>query len=324
MKKFKTYLIALFLCGASALFASNAFADNSLSSTKGIKIVASIKPLALLIQEITSDNDSVEVVLESNQDHHFEHLKPSQRQKVDKADVIFYINDGFELFIEKARESDSDDYKFIQMSETPGLRLLSLRESGELPHLAHENNARRLRDQYNHDHSGIDWHIWLNPDNAILMLRKVRDELTKLRPENKVLYQERYDIFSQHLISYSNEKAQMIMKVLNSPFFVLHDGFQYFEEQYGLESKGTILRHGQTAASANHVNELRKIRQSAGVTVVIKEEQYSDRAINNLAGGMPLKVVSVDSLAQGSLSNHEDYISYNDAIVEIIFKGLKK
>ena len=316
VNKVKTNFLAIYFYLFACIFASEAFAGEQIKD--GIKIVASIKPLALLIQEIATGEDSVDVLLERNQDHHTIQVNPSQRSKVAQANVVFYIDDDFEFFVKKIKASDDSKYKYIKMSDTQNLRLLSVRKSGELPHLAHEYNPRE------HVHSSIDLHFWLNPDNAIVMLRKIRDELTKLKPENQVIYQERYEIFSQHLIKYSSEKAKMMMEVLNSPFFVLHDGFQYFEEQYGLEAKGIILQDGQIMPSARHLNELRKVRLDKNVNIILKEEQYSDRAIDGLAGNNAFKVINVDSLAQGSLGYVEDYISYTDAITEIIFKGLEK
>jgi len=317
-------------CGILFMFAmlfsinNQVVAANS-EKRQGTKIVTSIKPLALLINEIISDDDSVYVLLEKNQNHHITSLKPSQRKAVDQADIVFYIDDDFEFFIKKIKNSDSSKYKYIAVGETSGLRLLSVRESGQLPHVAHENLLKKKRDDgHHHHHSGVDWHLWLNPDNAIVMLMKIRDELTKFRPENEIIYQERYELFSQHLIKNSMKKAKKMMEVLNSPFFVLHDGLQYFEEQYGLESKGTILRDEEASASAKHLSKLRKIRRANKVNIVIKEEQYSDRAIQTLAGDSPFKIINVDSLAQGSLSQVEDYIEYIDAITEIIFLGLSK
>ena len=287
--------------------------------SKGIKIVSSIKPLALLIQEIINDDDQIEVLLEPNQDYHFTQLKSVQLQKVAQAEVIFYIDDSFEKFVKNAKTSDSSQYKYIQMSETPNLRLLGLRKSGQLPYLAHDSLRFSGNNQAN-----IDWHIWLNPDNAIVMLRKIRNELSKLRPDKQDHYQERYEIFSRHLIRYSYEKAEMMMKVLDSPFFVLHDGLQYFEEQFGLQSKGIILQSGQKTPSTEHLNELQKIRENDGVNIVIKEEQYSNQVINSLASDKQFKVINVDYLAQSSFSHFEDYISYTDALTERIFSGLRK
>ncbi len=293
---------------------------------KGTKIVTSIMPLALLVNEIISDDDSIEVLLEKNQNHHIASLKPSQRKKVDQADIIFYIDDSFEYFLKKIKNSDNSKYKYIAIGDTSGLRLLSVRESGQSPHVAHDKLFRKepKTNDDGHNHSGVDWHLWLNPDNAIVMLMKIRDELTKFRPENEVIYQERYEIFSQHLIKHSMKKAKKMMEVLDSPFFVLHDGLQYFEEQYGLESKGTVLKDGEISASAKHLSMLKKIRRANDVNIIIKEEQYSDRAIQSLAGEKPFKIINVDSLAQGSLSQVEDYIEYIDAITETIFLGLSK
>lgn len=301
----------------------SALAAESVNKT-GIKIVTSIKPLAFLVNEIINDDDSIDVILDGNQNHHITSLKPSQRRKVDQADIVFYIDDSFEFFIEKIKNSDSSKNKYIAVGDTSGLRLLSVRKSGQLPHLAHaEDRLKRQKTQEkDHQHSGVDWHLWLNPDNAIVMLMRIRDELTRLRPENEEIYQERYEIFSQHLIKHAIKKAKKMMKVLDASFFVLHDGLQYFEEQYALESSGTVLRGEENSPSAKHLSKLRRIRKADNVNIVIKEEQYSNRAIQTLAGEKPFKVISIDSLAQGSLAQAEDYIEYMDEITEKIYQGL--
>ena len=293
--------------------------DAKAESSKGIRIVSSIKPLALLIQEIINDDDQVEVLLEPNQDYQFTQLKPAQLQKITQADVIFYIDDSFEKFVKNAKTNDSAQYKYIQMSQTQNLRLLGLRKSGELPQLAQDNSRFSGNNQGN-----TDWHIWLNPDNAIVMLRKIRNELSKLRPDKQDSYQERYEIFSQHLIRYSHEKAEMMMKVLDSPFFVLQDGLQYFEEQFGLQSKGTIIQPGQKAPSSKHINELKNLRENYEVNIVVKEEKHPGKVITSLAGDKRFEVINVDYLAQGSFRHYEDYISYTDALTERIFSGLRK
>ena len=305
------------------VFMGIAYAQAENQAGAGIRIVSSIKPLALLIQEISDDNDEVIVLLESQQDYDSTQLKPSQLQTIAQAEVIFYIDDGFEKFVTSAKKDDIAQFKYIQMSETPNLRLLGLRQSGELPQVAH-NSLRFSQAYLSKNRNNIDWHIWLNPDNAIVMLRKIRDELSKIRPEKQHIYQERYEIFSRHLIHYSSEKAEMMMTVLDSPFFVLQDGLQYFEEQFGLQSKGIILQHGQKTPSTKHISKLQKLRNNYDVNIVIKEEQFSEQVITDIAGNKQFKVISVDSLAQGSFSQYEDYISYTDAITERIFSGLRK
>ncbi len=317
-ERLKTIVTAFFMLMIVNVFIAVDYAKAE--NSKGIKIVSSIKPLALLIQEIINDDDQLEVLIEKQQNYQITQLKPAQLQKVDQAGVVFYIDDSFEQFVKNSKTNDSAKYKYIQMSETPNLRLLGLRKSGEMPSLANDNLRYSLRE----NQSNVDWHIWLNPDNAIVMLSKIRDELSKLRPDKQNFYQERYEIFSRHLIRYSSEKANLMMKVLDSPFFVLDDGLQYFEEQFGLRSKGIILQSGQKVMSTKHLNELQKLRKVYDVNIVIKEEKYSNEVINTLAGDKQFKVIDIDYLAQGSLSNHEDYISYNDAITERIFSGLKK
>jgi len=186
-KKFFGLILAVLFCCSS----TNLWAEQE-GVAEQIKIVTTIKPLALLVQELVNNDDAVQVLLDSKQNNHIELLNSLQKQKVSQADMVFYIHDKFEMFVTSMIESDGIKDKFIKVSDLPGLRLLSLRKSGQMPHTIHSVTKKQTKNKASnislHNHGGVDWHIWLNPDNAIVILMKIRDELTRMYPENEAIF----------------------------------------------------------------------------------------------------------------------------------------
>jgi len=180
----------------------------NISPIENCAVIATIRPIQLLVDQIRyGDNDdnnsavnksqqqTTAVVLEDNQDHHLSVLKPSQEKLIKKAHVVFYISDKFDAYIPKIK-NNSKDTLFFPLGTIKNLRLLATRKSGAMPHSYHgdinekpqletikASSSNGDRNSYNNlenlsishlnhaqHNSGIDWHIWLNPDNAILMM----------------------------------------------------------------------------------------------------------------------------------------------------------
>lgn len=315
------------------------------NNSEKIKIVTSIKPIQLLVNDIQgtihSETHSAKVLLKNNQNHHLVSLKPSQRRQLADADVVFYIDSDFEIFLKKIIRFDkSKRTKYVALGDTLGLRLLSLRSSGEMPHSFHtssitssiapsmENSDKGHsphvyhEEDGGHGESGVDWHIWLSPDNAIVMLGKIRDVLSDINPNQAMLYQRNFEKISNKLIAYSMQIAQKMKAVMHVPFFTLHDGYQYFEEQYGLQSKGTILRHDENSPSLKHLNEIKQAQQKNNIHIILKEQQFSNRFIDAIADKGKLKVVNLDSLGQNLSNESISYFEFLQVFTNTFYSGL--
>ena len=308
------------------------------------KIVVSIKPLQLLVNEIRGDNANTLLLLRNNQNHHLRHLKPSQRQMIHDAKHVFYISDEFETYLQAIKRADASAvaaFKYIELGQLSGIRLLSARASGELPNVDDAHAAFLLKQQSEQDgqHSGhdehahghaheehghqstegghhddvVDWHLWLNPDNAIVMLGKIRDVMTELNPNLREHYASNHRNAVIRITQQSQRIAEKMMEVMKVPFITLHDGYQYFEEQYGLNSLGSVLRHEDDKTSVKQVREMRQLIAKQGVQCVFKEVQYSAKPLRPiLQGNEAVMVVELDSLGQSLESSQQTVRRYTD------------
>jgi len=281
--------------------------DTDMEESKTLKVVTTIKPIQWMVNDIVGDtNIEVDVLLEDEQSYNLRTLKPAQLRKLTSADFVFFIHDDFEKFIVKARELGKA--KYISLGELANLRLLSIRESGEMPHVVEDHS------------SAVDWHIWLAPENAILMMKKIAYLLSQENPAEKSTYIANFLKAKQQIMDLVKTTAQHLKPVLNKPFIVLHDGYQYFEEQYGLQAQATILK-SDSRIDAVKLTEIKRFIEDQDISVLLKEEQYPNHSIKPLK--KRVKVVELDSVGHGKASRLTSYVEFMEVFCNQFVFGLR-
>ena len=294
-----------------------------------MQILTSIKPLALIINAFVTDSDSVHALFDSEYTNRHALLTTSQLEMLKNSDLVFFITQDFKVFLTKSQHQEViDQSKLVSLGNMSGLRLLRVRRSGQMPHVIHnqyENRFEQKQGVFNQRfNNGIDWHIWLNPDNAILIAMKVRDELTKIDPNKEVIYQQRFEEFRQELLDLNAKISKKMMQSLGQPFFVLHDRLQYFEEQFGIEAKGIILENRQLNLSAHQLLKLRKVMHQFDVRKVVKAAADSNFAIDKLETGDPFEIIEIDSLARDDFAHFLTFHEYFAATADKFLKALSQ
>lgn len=328
----------------------NNTANSRINNNDAVAIVASIKPIQLLVDEIRRNTTATQtpVLLKANQDHHLHSLKPSQRRLIAKAELVFYISDEFEAYMHRIRLSGSDKHKkFIALGTLPYLRILEKRQSGDMPHSYHPNINTGLNAKDSHKHhanehsqkhsqehqspphdehrSTIDWHLWLNPDNAIMMLDKIREELTLLAPSQRDRFQLNFELAKHRITQNAAETTESLMTFMRTPFISLHDGYQYFEDQYGVYSSGTIYEgDSHKPPSIKHISEIKQLVSQKNIRCAWREYQYPDKTLNTVFGDSRYRTAIIDSLGQNPKTPPNSYIELINNITSEVKQCLSK
>lgn len=136
-----------------------------LPAAADIKVVASIKPVHSLVSGVMAGVGAPSLIVEGAGSPHTYALKPSRAQALQDADVIFWIGHELEPFLEKPLESLSGDATVVELMDTKGLTMVTLREGGafeghthegdEHGHSehGHEDEAKHEDDDHEHGHS---------------------------------------------------------------------------------------------------------------------------------------------------------------------------
>ena len=84
--------------------------------------------------------------------------------------------------------------------------------------------------------------------------------------------------------------------IAGKPFFVFHEGYDYFESAYGLKHTGTFSVASEVQPGAQHVAAMRKRLQEVGKTCVFSDPPLRPRLADTLTAGLPVKLAELDAL----------------------------
>ncbi|MGH6928011.1 MAG: zinc ABC transporter substrate-binding protein, partial [Dongiaceae bacterium] len=221
-------------------------------------VVASVKPIHSLVAGIMAGVGEPALLVKGNASPHDYALKPSDAAALENADLVFWVGEGFELFLVRPLQSIADEGRVVELAETPGLVLLPPREGGLWePHLDEHSGAEHDEDE-NHGHGAFDGHLWLDPHNAKLMTARIADALAERDPEHSPIYRANRDALQARLDALDAELATRLESVRGVPFIVFHDAYQYFEKRYRLAGVGSITVNHEQPPGAGRLLDIQE------------------------------------------------------------------
>jgi zinc transport system substrate-binding protein len=222
-------------------------------------------------------------------------LKPSDAEKLQQAQVIFWIGHELEAFLEKPIQSLAQNATALALIETPGIKKLAVRES------EHEEG-------HDHDEHSVDAHIWLDPENAIVMLNEIEAALSKADPANAPNYAENASRAAMQLQDISKQIATALEHTRSKEFIVFHDAYQYFEARYNLKSSAAISIHPENPPGAKQIAAIRKTIIDRKVQCVFAEPQFDNKLISVVLEGTSAKTATLDPIGADLAKGPELYV----------------
>ena len=101
-----------------------------------------------------------------------------------------------------------------------------------------EHNTTDINEEEhdNSHHNEYDPHIWLNPQNAIGMVKNIEEELCNIDPQNKEYYQQNAENYIKQLTNLDNEIETTIKESKkNKIAFGGTFAYAYFIQRYNLQ-----------------------------------------------------------------------------------------
>lgn len=138
-------------------------------------------------------------------------------------------------------------------------------------------------DDHGHDHDGADPHAWLSPDNAVVWLTTIAEELSELDPANAEIYATNAEVGATEIAAAIEDITAQLAPYGDARFVVFHDAYQYFEGAFGLNVTGSIQLSDATAPSAARLVELQEEIKENGVSCVFAEPQFNDSLVQSVA-----------------------------------------
>lgn len=276
---------------AFTVFCSIVFLAGSVSAQPSV--VVSVAPLHSAVSAVMQGAGEPELLLNPAVSVHDYHLKPSDMQRLAKADVLFWGGPALESFLEKPLVSAGLSDKNVAFLADSRITLYPARGGG-----------------------GIDGHFWLDPENMARAARIAAEKLAVLDPDHAALYQENAEQFEKQMRELTAKGKKMLRPYAGKPYVTFHDAYQYFEKSFGLTPAGAVFIDPHHAAGAARVSALREKIKRAGKVCLFAEPQFSDKRLKVVAEDLPVVPGTLDPAGIGLPPGADFYTRMMNALFD--------
>ena len=295
-------------------------------SKADLKVVTSIKPIHSLASYIMDGVGSPGLIVDGYNSPHSFQLKPSHAKMLEQADIIFWIGEDLENFLEKPLATIAKKAEKIELLEIKGIKKLKFRERNIFEeHDDHGHDAKKEEhdddDDHGHDakkeehddhddhddhgHGEYDPHIWLDPINAKVILNEITEHLIENDSKNASTYK-------SNLAKALAEIDKLIIDVITETntdlsYVVFHDAYQYYENRFNVNILGAMTVNPDVMPGAEQIHEIHEVIEHDNVSCILSEPQFNPDIIKSIAKDTNVKTGVLDPLGANLKSGKNLY-----------------
>ena len=290
------------------------------SANADIKVVASIKPIHSLASYLMDGIAKPDLIVDGYASPHGFALKPSHAKMLQNADIVFWVGEDLENFLEKPLSSIAKKSEKIELLDVKGLNKLKFRERNIFDdHEDHDDHGHKKKDDHDdhdhdshakkkdghddhddhdghegHNHGEFDPHIWLDPINAKVILFEMSKHLIENDPSNETAYRANLSKAYKEIDKLTKDVTAELSESTAS--IVFHDAYQYFEKRFNVNILGAFTVNTDVLPGAEQLSEIREVIEHDKVACVFSEPQFNPDIIKAVAKDMNIKTGIVDPL----------------------------
>ena len=294
------------------------------SAKAEVNVVTTIKPLHSLVSSVMKGVGEPSLIIEGTNNPHTFVFKPSHAEMIENADIVFWIGEDLEAFMEKPLDSLAKNAKTISFMDLASIEKLKFREQNIFDdhdgHDDHDDHGHKDDDHDDHDdhdghddehdghddhdehaghhdghnHGEFDAHIWLDPANAKEMILEISHELSELDPSNKSKYKDNASKTIVALDKLIEDVDKSLSKDIS--YIVFHDAYQYFEKRFGVIPAGALTLNPDVLPGAKQIADIQDVINDKGIKCIFSEPQYNPKIIETLGNDMNISTGVMDPL----------------------------
>ncbi|MEO0430868.1 MAG: zinc ABC transporter substrate-binding protein [Cyanobacteria bacterium J06656_5] len=246
-----------------------------------IDVVASYSVICDMTAQIVADAAQLNCLIPSDQDPHTYKAKPSDREAIDTADLVFYAGLNFEpAIINMATASDSEAPK-VALHDEAVQQVIEVEEEGEV---------------------SPDPHIWHDIENGLAMVTLIQENLVAVDPDNADVYTQNAEKLAAELQALDTWIPEQIATIPEPKrrLITTHDAMGYYAQAYGLTVEGTLLGMStEEEPTATQVNVLSKAIRDKAIPTIFAELTADDRVLKTVANEAGVSISEKVLLADG-------------------------
>ncbi|MCX6581075.1 MAG: zinc ABC transporter substrate-binding protein [Candidatus Aminicenantes bacterium] len=259
--------------------------NHDLNNIKSITV--SVLPQKYFVRRIVGDDYTINVMIPPGQSEAT--YEPTPREMKAVGDSILYFRIGHLAFEEAWIDKIASLNKQMKIVDTSvGVPLIT----GAAP--ATGEPRGNVGD---HDHSGVDPHIWLSPAAVKVQAKHILDAFSEVEKDaaRRAAYEKNYSEFIRDIDALHTEIETLLKPVTGKKFMVYHPAWAYFARDYGLV-QFSIEIEGKSPSAAT-MKQIVDTARLENIRVIFVQQQFDAANARAVADEIDGKVVAVDPLA---------------------------
>ncbi|MCG3864621.1 MULTISPECIES: zinc ABC transporter substrate-binding protein ZnuA [unclassified Photobacterium] len=315
--------ISSFACVAALVLSSSAMA-------KEFNVVTTIKPLNLIVSELTQGAATSTAILPPGVSPHDYALRPSDVKKLNNADLVIWVGPQLETFLTKLMATNPNSFALTQQAGINFLNYGGEKATQHAEHSDHEGHDDHADHDghddhagHHHDHSGLNPHFWMGPKQTIEAANVITKALIKHDPLHKTVYLDNLSTFTSEVNQAVTDLNAELKPVSNKGYYVFHDGYGYFEHQFDLNNLGHFTVEPDRRPGAKTLITIRKALQDNKAYCVFSEPQFSPAVVDSVTSGTDVNIGTLDPMATNVKEGKGGYVRFIKELGQSFAKCLK-
>jgi len=288
----------------AALLAAGLPSAWSSSNPEPIPVVTTIPVLKDLTEQIGGPRVSATSLISGLESEHTYSPRPSDLVAISRARLLVQIGIGLETWVQPLiKNARNSSLRVITTSK--GIALIRDHD----PHaasVASDGSSSQNRQSGNP-------HIWLDPENAKIMIRHITDALIEVDSAHASEYRSNQAAYLRRLDDLQSKLLALVRKLPDRRLVVHHPAWPYFARRFGFEIVGEITSQPGAEPSARHLQSLVNTIRKDRIKVIVTEPQLNQKLPLLLANETGARVVVLSPLSGGlpGTDSYLDLLRYN-------------
>ncbi|MDD5686877.1 MAG: zinc ABC transporter substrate-binding protein [Elusimicrobia bacterium] len=277
--------------------------------TKKIKVVTTLFPLYDFARNIGQDKLDISLLLPPGVEAHSFEPKPSDIIRISKSGVFIYTGKFMEPWAEDVIKGSIDkNVKVVDSSK--GTRMIQA--------VSRDKDKKK---------GSLDPHIWLDFDDAKIMVDNITQALCEKDPGNKEFYKQQSRKYKDTLSKLDNEYKKSLASCKNKEIIYCgHYAFGYLANRYGLKylsAQGVSPDAEPTVQDLiKLINQIRKDK----IEYVFYEELTSPKIAETITNETKAKMLFLNAahnISKEQFNNNISFVSIMENNLKNLKTGLK-
>lgn len=248
-------------------------------------IVTSIRPLTMIVQAIAGDDVEVRQLLPDTEEPHHYSLRISDKLALNQADLVVWVGPDLESFLLRAVNNLNPE-KVLTASSLADIQLAN---SG----------------------STNDPHIWLNPDNGIVIATEVSNWIAAHFPGFREQILANQQRFRTQTLAASENVSQRLLPLGDMKVLVDHDAFGHFFGSFHIQQAGALKTTSGLPASAG---ALQTVLNDSEFDCIVAEPRSRHTRVEKIADKTSAQMVIIDPLGADIPDSDNTYLDLINSI----------